>query len=76
MSYLHFLLILHLYYVRDDVTHARQGADDTSAEAAGNQEVATKLATDNEQLRLWYCDRSVTICSMNSKLELQISPLF
>lgn len=52
MSYLHFLLILHLYYIRDDVTHARQGADDTSAEAAGNQEVATKLATDNEQLRL------------------------
>lgn len=41
-------------------------------EMSSNQEVASKLATDNEQLRRWYFDRSVSICSMNIKLELRI----
>lgn len=38
----------------DDITHVRYGAEYTSVETSSNQEVASQLATDNEQLRLWY----------------------
>ena len=43
---------------------------------SSNQEVASKLAPDNEQLRFGYFDRSVTICSMNITLELRVDSIF